>query len=259
MPILNALFCENKRRFFGTIKQELDIKTLRRVRASRFRYCVAHTTFYAPVVQPGLDDATDRLCWVRSRDYMSNWELGEALESGELNFADVDIGNDYIKRSREHDGAFDEVETFVSQELYNGLVQNPEALATVSKDDFEGLCAELFVRRGFEVDLFRSSVDGGIDFIAFRDDKVEPFILAVQCKQPDVRPGKPRKALGSPVVQQIYGAAKAWDLSGAAAISGATYSLAAQNFADLKPSEIFLYDQSDISDWIRKYRWNDDE
>lgn len=257
--ILNALFCENKNKFFECFKQELDISSLRRARASRFRYCVAHKTFYTPVVQPGLDDAVDKLCWVRSREYGSKRELEDALSTGELWHGDVEIGNVYLKRHAESDGAFRSVETFVGQELYEALRKNPDALCSVSKSDFESLCAELFIRRGFEVDLYRASKDGGIDFVAFREETVDPFILAVQCKQPDLRPGKSRKSLGAPVVQQIYGAAKAWDLSGAVALSGSSYSKDAKSFADNKPGEIFLYDQDDITDWIRKYRWNEDE
>ena len=61
------------------------------------------------------------------------------------------------------------------------------------------------------------------------------------------------------MVQQVYGAAKAWDLAGAVAISGANYSPQAKKFAQNKPQEIFVHNQDDVLKWVSKYRWNDDE
>jgi HJR/Mrr/RecB family endonuclease len=258
MGTLIAVFCENKKRFFKCSKRELKIEGVRRVLASRYRYCMGANYFYIPLQQEGLEE-TDRLCWVRDREYFSHYALNEAYAKGEFSWADVRMGDTYTKRQRELDGKFVEVESFISRELYEGLQENPEALPSVSKNDFEGLCAEIFVRRGFEVDLFRSTKDGGIDFLAVNSDGIDPAIFAVQCKQPDQREGKPRKSLGRPVVQQIYGAAKAWDLAGAIAISGSTYSHEAASFAQNKPSEISLHDAEDLLGWIRRYRWNEDE
>ncbi|MER9065992.1 restriction endonuclease [Mesorhizobium sp. M0902] len=254
-----AIFCENKQRFFKCAnKVELKPDGVRRIRASSYRYCLGANFFYIPAEQDGLEEG-DRVCWVRDRELYSLEALNKAYASGDIHFSDVRIGNTYTKRNQESDGKFVEVERFIGQELYEQLQKNPEALPNVSKGDFEGLCAELFVRRGFEVDLFRETKDGGIDFLAVKNEDIDPLIVAVQCKQPDQRDGKPRKALGRPVVQQIYGAAKAWDLHGAVAISGSTYSREAADFAKNKPEEIRLHDAHDVLDWIQKYRWNKGE
>jgi restriction endonuclease Mrr len=135
----------------------------------------------------------------------------------------------------------------------------PEALPSVSHADFESLCAELFARRGFKVDLFRQTGDGGIDFLALSDGDSDPVIYAVQCKQPEEREGRKRKSVGRPILQQIYGAAKAWNLSGAILISGATYSPHAKKFASLKPLEMKVFSALDVLGWIERYRWNRDE
>jgi HJR/Mrr/RecB family endonuclease len=259
MGTLVAVFAENKGRFFGCHKMQLKIEGLRRVRASRLRYCIGDVFFYAPVEQEGLDLQVDRLCWVRDREYYSLRSLDEAFAQGELQLADVRMGNTYTKRHREESGRFVAVESFVSRELYEGLRKNPEALLQVSKSDFEGLCAEIFARRGFEVDLFRDTKDGGIDFLAVNGEEIDPLVFAVQVKQPEVRRGKPRRSLGRPVVQQIYGAAKAWDLAGAVAISGSTYSEEAAAFVQNKPAEMSVHNAQDVLAWIEKYRWNKDE
>lgn len=259
MGTLVCVFSENKKRFFQCVKYELKPDGLRRVLGSRFRYCIGDRYIYAPVEQEGLDPETDRLCWVRDREYHDFGLLNEAYANGEISSADVRMGNQYLKRRREEDGRIIEIESFVSEELFKGLAENPETLRSVSKDDFEGLCAEIFFRRGFEVDLFRGTQDGGIDFLAVKGEEIDPIIYAVQCKQADLRPGKRRRSLGRPVVQQIYGAAKAWDLNGAIAISGSTYSPQARKFTENKPNEIAVYDEGDILDWVQKYRWNPDE
>lgn len=259
MGTMICVFSENKEKFFQCVKYELKPDGLRRVLASRLRYCIGDKYFYAPIEQDGLDIERDRLCWVRDRELYSLEALDRAYRIGELTTADVRISSQYLKRRKEEDGRFVEVENFVSKELYNGLIENPETFPSLSKDDFEGLCAEIYAKRGFEVDLFRSSQDGGIDFLAVNGDEIDPLILAVQCKQPDMRPGKPRRSLGRPVVQQIYGAAKAWDMSGAVAISGAQYSPQAMKFAKNKPQEIAVHNQTDVLNWMRKYRWNDGE
>ena len=110
------------------------------------------------------------------------------------------------------------------------------------------------------MDLFRASKDGGIDFLAVHDTSSDPIVYAVQCKHPDKKTdGRKPKTMGLPVVQQIYGAAKAFDLQGGIAITSTTYSPTAKRFADLKPTEIQVHDGSDVISWITKFRWNEDE
>jgi HJR/Mrr/RecB family endonuclease len=93
---------------------------------------------------------------------------------------DVAVGNRYLMRHREMNGRFVPVNSFCSQELLDALAKHPKALPSVSHADFESLCAELFARRGFKVDLFRQTGDGGIDFLALDDGRQT---RASRCKQ----------------------------------------------------------------------------
>ena len=83
----------------------------------------------------------------------------------------------------------------------------------------------------------------------------------MQCKHPDsVRAsGKKSRTLPVTTVREVYGVAKANDLSGGIAITSAEYSPEAKQFSELKPHEIEVYDRSDILKWIQKFRWNTDE
>jgi hypothetical protein len=60
-------------------------------------------------------------------------------------------------------------------------------------------------------------------------------------------------------VREVYGVAKALNLSGGIAITSAEYSLEAKRFTELKPDEISVYDRTDVLKWAEKFRWNSDE
>lgn len=152
------------------------------------------------------------------------------------------------------------MQELISQSVIDAVAEDPDVLLDLSKRDFERLMAELFARMGFDVDLYRASKDGGIDFLAVETGTGDPIVAAVQCKHPD-RPTPGKKANSMPVttVREIYGVAKANDLDGALAITSATYSSEAKKFCELKPTEIDVADRDAILEWARRYRWNKDE
>ena len=243
MGTIVALYTEVQKRFIRLGgKFELSPEGVRHALSTRMRYCLGGNVLYVPASNS--DDVLKlRLAWARISPEIEidpvYWTdpIGEPIELSKLDPRDVRVGNRYTKRQLEDGGKF----------------------VAVSSSDFEGLCAELFVRRGFKVDLFRKSKDGSIDFLAIEDENIDPVIFAVQCKQPEFRDGKRRKSVGRPVLQQVYGAAKAWDMKGGIVVSGSTYSADAKKFSKYKEEEMLLYDQQDILDWIENYRWNEDE
>ena len=268
MGAIVATYSERENCFFRVHQKiKLEIDGVRRILASPFRYCLQGDVLFVPRDTSN----TPQLCWARIDSVTllyNRFDCNDGTFEGrgdpvstlaELEEAGVGVGDRYIRRPREEKAGFVPVAEFCSQSLIDALAKNPEALPSISHSDFEALCAEIFARRGFKVDLFRGSGDGGIDFLAVNDEASDPSIFAVQCKQPEERPGKKRKAVGRPVIQQIYGAAKAWDTSGAVIVSGSTYSTEAKAFADLKPAEMKVYDGRDLMDWITRFRWNEDE
>ena len=183
------------------------------------------------------DDITfaHRLCWARLRldlieelDFTFRFEerVPEDVSFDVLEEQGVGFGSRYLRRHRELEGRRVPVSEFCLETLIEGIRENPEALSRVSKEDFEALCAELFVSRGFEVDLYRKTKDGGIDFLAIRGDDTDPLIFAVQCKHPDPARASGKKSRTLPVttVREVYGVAKANDLSGAIAITSAAFA-----------------------------------
>ncbi len=271
MGSIVALYSETARTFFRLgAKVPIDIDRRRHLRGTPLRYCIGGNFVYLPAEQANLPPLP-QLCWARidsvvAQELSSEFEfdIGRQLPDfctlDYLQNEGVSIGDRYIMRHREAEGRLVPVASFCAQSLIDALSDHPDVMGAVSKVEFEELCAELFARKGFKVDLLRSVKDGGIDFLAVEDGSNEPIVFAVQCKHPDPRgDGRKPRTLGLPIVQQIYGAAKAFDFAGGIAITSSTYSPEAKAFSEVKPNEILLYSREDILEWIAGYRWNTDE
>ncbi|HEY1718820.1 MAG TPA: restriction endonuclease [Verrucomicrobiae bacterium] len=269
MGSIVALYSEADRTFYRlAAKPQIDINERRRLRGTDLRYCIGGDYIYLPAEQSNLPPLR-QLCWARihssvAQDFPFHFDIGVQLPDfctlDYLQNEGVYLGDRYIRRHRESDGRLVAVDSFCAQSLLDALSDNPEVLAAATKKEFEELCAELFARKGFKVDLLRTVKDGGVDFLAVADGTNDPMVFAVQCKHPDEPPdGSKPRALGRPTVQQIYGAAKGFDYDGAIAITSSTYSPDAKAFSELKPNEIKLYDREDLFKWISTYRWNPDE
>lgn len=272
MGAIRCIFSESERRFLKLGGQyPLNLEGTRKFQASPLRYCLQESILYLPERFTEEDYAYSKhFCWARLRinilddldfHFDFNKKIPDDYSLEKLNKAGVGLGSMYLKRHQEVNGLRISVSEFCSTTLIEGIRSNPEAISNLSKEDFEALCAELFVSRGFEVDLYRSTKDDGIDFLALKTDGVDPLIFAVQCKHPDSERQNRRQPRTLPVatVREIYGVAKAHNITGGIAITSSKYSAAAKKFADLKPEEIAVYNRSDILRWIEKYRWNDDE
>lgn len=248
----------------------LPLEQTRKTMAGPLRYCLQGNMLYLPKDQSVIK-ACHRLCWGRIRvdeelcdmPWLATFdtELPENPLALHSSFGGIGFGVMYSQRHRETPEGRVPVGQFIAESLINAVADNPEALLALSKSDFEALTAELFARRGFEVDLLRSSKDDGIDFLAIRnEDTPQPVILAVQTKHPDLKaPGKKRTTLPVATVREIYGVAKAWNLDGAVAVTSSTYSPEAKRFADMKPEEIELANAANVIEWAKLYRWNADE
>lgn len=248
---------------------ELNVEGTRRIMAGPLRYCLQGSTLFLPKDQSAIQNK-HRLCWgrirtdeIEERPWLAEFdkEVPEDPLAYHQPFTGIGFGVTYSRRHQETPAGRIPVSTFIAEDIISLVAKAPEALVALSKTDFEALAAELFARRGFDVDLLRRSKDDGIDFLAVQnEDTPEPIILAVQTKHPDAKPdGKKRNVLPVSTVREIFGVAKAWDLHGAIAITSSTYSPDAKRFAEMKPDQVAVVDGETIIKWAKKYRWNRDE
>lgn len=247
---------------------KLNVDDTRKAMQSKLRYCLQDNTLYLPADQ-SIVESEHRLCWGRVRfeefeEYSWLEEFDKPLDVNPLDFhmpfTGIGFGVMYSKRHRESEEGRIPVKSFISQSIIDSIAENPDALEDLSKDNFEALMAELFARKGFDVDLYRGSKDDGIDFLRVDTDESDPIIVCVQCKHPDKpKAGKKRRSLPVATVREIYGVAKAHNLDGCVAITSSTYTPDAKKFADLKPDEISVANAEDVLAWVQRYHWNKDE
>lgn len=261
-----AVFSEAVPAFFRCSgKFPIKIQERRRLLGTALRYCVGGEYLYAPAEQSGMPDNA-QLCWARlPSDVAMDLPVGfgEPLPP-EWCKENVDelgsyTGDRYIRRRREAHSGMVDVASFGADELLKAIQQNPEALNNVSKGDFEALCAEVFVSRGFRVDLFRKVKDDGIDFLAIDDGDSDPVIYAVSCKHPDRRKNGSAKSTGVVPVREVLGVCAAFGFGGTVTVTSTKFSAEAKKFAKLDETRIQLVDKSRLIEWIGEYRWNKDE
>ena len=247
---------------------DLNVEGTRKAMQGKLRYCLQGNTLYLPEDQ-NIIEAGHRLCWGRARfeeieehSWLKEFEkpLDENPLQFHMPFTGVGFGVMYSKRHQETDGSRIPVKSFISQSIIYSIAENPEVLEDITKRDFEALMAELFARKGFDVDLYRGTKDDGIDFLSIKADYGDPMIFCVDCKHPDkAKVSGKRRSLPVKTVREIYGVAKGHNLHGCIAITSSTYSSEAKKFAELKGDEISVVNAKDVLAWLQQYRWNNDE
>jgi len=263
MGAVRAIYLEDVHEFRKIVGMlDLNLSGTRKYQATKLRYCLQDNVLHIPADADAVEQ--HKACWARIHsaviyDLPFEFEFNNKIPSQygvhALEGFGIGLGTRYSKRHKEDNGKRIAVSALCSQTLIDSIAENPEVLETIAKDNFEALCSELFARRGFEVDLFRTSKDDGIDFLAVHSDGLDPIIMCVQCKHPD----NYTKSLPVSTVREIYGVAKANDYNKCLVITSTKYSREAKKFMQLKPEEISLADREDILNWVTKYRWNKDE
>ena len=238
----------------------LTIKDLRKIQCSNLRYCLQDNKLYLPAFRENINK--DRFAWVRIDpldfeeypDYFAfdkpvKFDLIELIKKG------AKAGTIYSKRHKEISEKRIAVTNFIGNLLYDKIASNANELRTASKNDFESIAAEVFARKGFEVDLFRPSKDDGIDFLAIKGDDLENRIYCVQCKHPDTI----EKKIPVATVREIFGVANAFDIHNCMVVTSTGFTKGAKEFAALKEDRIKLIDGLLLTKWMSKYKWESDE
>jgi restriction endonuclease Mrr len=92
-----------------------------------------------------------------------------------------------------------ELVTSVTSELADFLIRNPQAMYGLTSRQFEEFVAEVFSRRGYEVELTLPTRDKGFDIVAIKR-VATPVRFLIECKR-----YHPSNTVGIDVVQRLYG------------------------------------------------------
>jgi restriction system protein len=112
-------------------------------------------------------------------------------------------------------------------DVISTLDQRPNLL-DLSPKEFESFVQNLFTKMGFQTDQFRSSSDGGIDCMAYKDDPVAPMKIAVQAK-------RYTKTVSPTHVRDLYGAMQHEGATLGIMITTSGYGPGSAEFANGKP------------------------
>jgi division/cell wall cluster transcriptional repressor MraZ len=131
-------------------------------------------------------------------------------------------------------------------EYLNILIRrNPEMVHKLSGREFEEYIAELFDRSGFNVELTKATVDGGVDIYAAKNGELGSLLYIVECKR-----YKPEKKVGVEVIQKLYGNVEALKATSGIVVTTSDFTLPAKRFQEILKYRLSLINYKKLKKWI---------
>jgi hypothetical protein len=242
-------------------RREIPISGLREITKTKLRYCLQDSTLFLPKDEDIIRNE-HRMSWIRIRSehvdshpYLFEFNKKLPIIAPEL-YSMYDIGNGltYCRRFTEEGGNRVAVKELCPQKLIDEISEHPEVLDDINSREFEKLIAELYARMGYEIELRRGVKDGGLDFLAIKNEERDPYIIVVECKHPIKK-----NTIGVGFVEKLYGVGTWNDAEQSILVTSSKFSSGAEKFAMKKQDEIHLHDGKKVLEWIYEYRWNVDE
>lgn len=136
----------------------------------------------------------------------------------------------------------------VHSELIKLIANKPDLVFEISPRQFEEIIAELFFKKGFEVELTKQTRDGGRDIVAIRKEMDVKTKYLIECKRYAM---KRKVSIG--VVQRLLGVKVAESANKAILATTSGFTKDARKFAHSHLWDLDLKDHNDIMSWIKAY------
>ena len=237
---------------------EIPISGLREITKTKLRYCLQDGTLFLPRDEDIIRNE-HRMSWIRIRSeyldshpYLFEFNKKLPITPREL-YSMYDIGNGltYCRRFTEEGDNRIAVKELCPQKLIDEISEHPELLDDVNQREFEKLIAELYARMGYEIELRRYSRDGGLDFLAIKNEEKDPYIIIVECKHP-----LKKNTIGVKLVRELNGVRDFNNAEQSILVTSSKFSSDAKNLAREHQDKICLQDGKKVLEWIYEYRWN---
>lgn len=137
----------------------------------------------------------------------------------------------------------------VHSELINLIARNPKLLYEISPRKFEEIIAELFFKKGFDVELTKQTRDGGRDIVAISKEMDVRTKYIIECKRYAIE-----NKVSIAVVQRLLGVKFAESANKAILATTSGFTKDARKFANSHVWDLDLKDYNDIMSWIKAYR-----
>ena len=134
-----------------------------------------------------------------------------------------------------------------NDDLIRYIANKPDAIFGIAPRKFEELIAEIFIRKGFNVELTKATRDGGRDIVAIHQHLDIRTKYLIECK----RYAKHNK-ISIAFVQRLLGVKIAESANKAILATTSTFTKDAKVFAQNHIWDLDLKDYSDIIAWIKQ-------
>lgn len=125
----------------------------------------------------------------------------------------------------------------VSDDLVLALAARPDLMYELHPRKFEELMAELYLRRGFEVELTPATRDGGVDLYVVSPGPGRRLLTVV-----DVKRYAAHRKVGVGIVRQLYGVVEEKRANAGIIATTSFFSKEAQDFREKVPFRVDLQD-----------------
>jgi len=133
----------------------------------------------------------------------------------------------------------------VNDWMLNELNENPTELYQLSPRRFEELIAEIFIRKGYDVELTPTTHDGGIDIYAASKNDLGSFLYLVECKK-----YKPTKKVGVKVIRDLYGVLSKENATYGIIVTTSDFTKPAHEFQEDIEFKMSLKNFNSIQKWL---------
>lgn len=133
----------------------------------------------------------------------------------------------------------------VNDWMLNELNKNPTDLYKLSSRKFEELIAEIFMRKGYKVELTPATRDGGKDIYVAQKDDLGSFLYIVECKK-----YTPTHRVGVNILRDLYGVLSKERATYGIAVTTSYFSKPAIEFQQELKFQMSLKDFDSIKQWL---------
>lgn len=125
----------------------------------------------------------------------------------------------------------------INKEWIEIIKHDPAYMLEMKPREFEEFIAELWFKRGYEIELTSSTRDGGKDIYAFKKNIEGDFLYAIECKRYATN-----NKVGRPILQQLYGVVESEKLTGGIIAATSYFSKDATSYAEPLRHRLHLHD-----------------
>ena len=136
----------------------------------------------------------------------------------------------------------------INDEFMYFVANDPLRIYQLGHRKFEEFVAKLFADRGLEVNLTKSTRDGGYDIFAKVKNSFSEFIILAECKKYG-----PDNKVGVEIVRSLHGVVEEHKANQGIIITSSFFTKEAQQTQLRIGSRMALKDYNDLVEWIKPY------